>query len=377
MKIPFNRPLVLGDEQKLISEVFANDQFAGKGKFSAQCQQFLEDEFRYKKALLTTSCTSALELASLLLDIAPGDEVIVPSYAFITTANAFASKGAKVVFADSRAGHPSIDENEIEQLITPKTKAIIALHYGGVACEMDSIMQIAKRHSIAVIEDNAQGIGSTYKDKFLGGIGDIGALSFHESKNVHCGEGGAISINNDALLERVETLWDMGTNRADFKKGKVNSYGWVDVGSSFYPSELNAAFLSAQLPTLHEVNKKRNTLWNGYYDALKSFAEKGKFELPKIPSFAKHNGHIFYLMLRTKEQRNNLIQFLSEQGISSAFHFQSLHRSPYFASKYKGAELVNADKFSDRLLRLPLYHALNETEQEYVIDAVGRFFAAH
>jgi dTDP-4-amino-4,6-dideoxygalactose transaminase len=374
MEIPFNRPLVLGTEQSKIAGVFESGKFAGNGETGRWCQEELEKQLGYNKALLTTSCTSALELAALLLDIGEGDEVIIPSYAFVTTANAFANRGATIVFADSKKDHPSIDETRVEELITPKTKAIVVLHYGGVACEMDVLKAISAKHSVHLIEDNAQGIGCYYKGKALGGIGTIGALSFHETKNVHCGEGGAILINNPALVSRAEVVWDMGTNRQEFKEGKVNSYGWVDLGSSFYPSSLNAAFLSAQLPELEKVNATRKGLWDNYYQAFENLESQGDVGRPKIPEYARHNGHTFYLVTESKYQRDGLIAYLSEMGISASFHFQSLHRSNYYAEKHNGNSLPNADHFSDCLVRLPLYYDLSVEDQQRVIDEVLKFF---
>jgi dTDP-4-amino-4,6-dideoxygalactose transaminase len=373
MKVPFNRPLILGSEQTLINEVFESGRFAGNGSFGSRCGKELEENFGYKKCLLTTSCTSALEFAALILDIDEGDEVIVPSYAFVTTANAFANRGAKIVFADSRSKHPNIDETKVEELISPKTKAIVALHYGGVSCEMDVLKAIADKYSIYLIEDNAQGIGSYYRGQPLGGIGTIGALSFHDTKNIHCGEGGAILVNDDSLLRRSEVVWDMGTNRKEFKDGKVNSYGWVDLGSSFYPSELNSAFLLAQLEQLEEVTIKRLDLWNNYHRAFQELEEKGIIELPNVPPYAEHNGHTFYLITSSKDERDKLISFLSDQGIQATFHFQSLHRSKYFTDKYKGDVLPNSDLFSNTLIRLPLFYGL-EPDQERIIGAVLEYY---
>lgn len=374
MKVPFNKPLVLGNELEAIQSVFAEEQFSGNGKFTEAVQQQLELQFEFKKALLTTSCTSALELAAELLEITPGDEVIIPAYAFITTANAFASRGAKVVFADSRADHPSIDENQIEQLITPRTKAIVVLHYGGVACNMGVIQAIANKHGLPIIEDNAQGIGAFYKDQPLGAIGSLGALSFHQTKNIHCGEGGAIIVSDGKYLERSEVVWDMGTNRKAFQEGKTDSYEWIDKGGSFYPSELNAAFLQAQLRVLDEVNKKRLSLWAGYKQGLTSLEEKGVAKTPQIPAYANHNGHIFYLETRSKKERDEVISWLRVNGIGSTFHFQSLHRSAYYSEKGLLVEMSNADKFSERLVRLPLYFGLSDTEQNEVIDTIKDYF---
>lgn len=373
MKVPFNRPLILGTEQAQVSEVFESGRFAGNGEFGQRCQIELEKKFGYQKCLLTTSCTSALEFAALILDIREGDEVIIPSYAFVTTANAFVNRGAKIVFADSRTDHPNIDETKVEELITPRTKAIVALHYGGISCEMDKLKAISDKYAIYLIEDNAQGIGSYFKDQALGGIGNFGALSFHETKNIHCGEGGAVLVNDHSMLDRSEVVWDMGTNRKAFKDGKVNSYGWVDLGSSFYPSELNSAFLKAQLEQFEEVNVKRLDLWNNYFEAFAELELKGLIERPKIPSYAKHNGHTFYLMMSSKVERDKLISFLAENGIQASFHFQALHRSDYHLNDNPDIRLPNCSKFTEQLVRLPLYLDM-EQHQEFVIETVYSFF---
>lgn len=373
MEIPFNRPLVLGPEQAFISEVFESGRFAGNGEFGKRCQIELEKKFGFRKCLLTTSCTSALEFAALILDIGEGDEVIIPSYAFVTTANAFANRGAKIVFAESRTDHPNIDETKVEELINPKTKAIVALHYGGVSCEMDKLKAIADKHAIYLIEDNAQGIGSYFKDQALGGIGNLGALSFHETKNIHCGEGGAVLVNDHSMLDRSEVVWDMGTNRKAFKDGKVNSYGWVDLGSSFYPPELNSAFLLAQLEQFDHINAQRKALWNRYFDAFEELEKKEPVERPKVPAYADHNGHTFYLMVNSKADRDALIMFLMERGIQAAFHFQSLHSSVYYRGKHNGQNLLNSQKFSEQLVRLPLFLGLDK-HQESIIKEVHAFF---
>lgn len=374
MIIPFNKPLVIGTENGFMAQVLESGHFSAKGPFTERCHQILQANLEYKHPLLTTSCTSALELAALLLGIQPGDEVIIPSYAFVTSANAFASKGAKIVFADSQKDHPNIDEELIEGLITPKTKAIVALHYAGAPCNMKAIMAIAKKHDVKVIEDNAQGIGSTYQSKPLGGIGHLGAISFHDTKNVHCGEGGAILVNDETLVERASVVWDMGTNKAAFRSGKVSSYGWVDIGSSFYPSELNAAFLYGQLTQLEAVTEYRMVLWKQYYDGLAELSSHGHFDLPQLADGTSHNAHTFYLITKSEVERQELIMALSSKGISSVFHFQSLHKSSYFKEKHDGRELINANKFSNCLVRLPLYHALTTKEQQYIVDQVRNFF---
>jgi dTDP-4-amino-4,6-dideoxygalactose transaminase len=312
-------------------------------------------------------------MVAILLDIRPGDEVIVPSYAFVTTANAFASRGAKIVFADSRPDYPAIDEEKVEGMVSGKTKAIVALHYAGIACNMEPLLHIANRHGICLVEDNAQGLGSSYRGQNLGGIGHIGALSFHETKNVHCGEGGAIIINTDGFQSRVEHVWDMGTDRKEFKEGLVNSYGWVDLGGSFYPSELNAAFLYAQLLRIQQVNEERKSIWNRYYQEFASL-ENVEVGRPKVPQWAEHNGHTFYLITRSLNERNELIAYLKNAQIQAAFHFQSLHRSAYGMTRYAALQLPNADMYSERLVRLPLHLDLDDADVARVLDEVKRFY---
>ncbi len=372
MQIPFNRPLVLGTEETRLTEVARSGAMSANGKYTSACHATLKD-LSYCNPLLTTSCTAALDMAAVILNIGKGDEVIIPSYAFVTTANAFASRGAKILFADSLSDHPNINPEEIDRLVTGNTKAIVALHYGGAACNMDQIVQRAAKYGLKVIEDNAQGIGAYYQRNPLGSIGEMGAVSFHESKNVHCGEGGAIFINDSELASRAQMVWDMGTNKQAFKEGKVESYGWVDHGGSYYPSELNAAFLSAQLEGLEMVNKERIKLWNSYMQAFSPLEKNNLVALPNIPKYATHNGHIFYLTTRSKNERNSLIGWLRKAGISAAFHFQSLHGSAFFKQHYQGPELVNADKYSNNLVRLPLYYGLGK-DIEIVIESVLDFY---
>lgn len=372
MKVPFSRPLIIGTEQERIAKAISSGNLSANGTYTQKCNAALE-QLGYRKALLTTSCTAALEMSALLLGLLPGDEVIVPSYAFITTANAFAVRGVTTRFADSSAEHPNIAPLEIERLVNPKTKAIIALHYGGVSCDMDAIIGIASKHNIAVIEDNAQGIGAQYRNKPLGSIGDFGAVSFHDSKNVHCGEGGALLVNREDSVSRSEVVWDMGTNRKDFRDGKVDQYGWVDLGSSYYPSELNAAFLDAQLKELDRINSERINYWKNYHSAFEHLEKEGKLRRPNVPDYAKHNAHVYYIVTESKEQRDQMIEWLKGNEIGSAFHFQSLHQSPFFNEQYVGPELINADMFSQRLVRLPLYCGL-EKHQDEVIDRVLEFY---
>ena len=320
MKInPFNKPYITGKEVHYIYDAVASGHISGNGKYTKKCQQYFENNWGFKKTLLTTSCTDALEMCALLLDIQPGDEVIVPSYTFVSTALAFVRQGAKIVFVDSRKDHPGIDEDKIEDLITSKTKVIVPVHYAGVASDMDKIMDIAERHNLFVVEDAAQAIDSYYRGKdgikqALGTIGHLSAFSFHETKNIQCGEGGLLGINDKRFVERAEVIWEKGTNRAEFFRGEVNKYGWVDIGSSFLPSEITAAFLWAQLENLDAIQKKRKKIWKQYYDGLKPLADKGYFKLPEIPDYGVNNGHMFYLVCPSLAERISLIAHLKENG---------------------------------------------------------------
>jgi len=375
MKIPFNKPFLAGNEIDYIIEAVKSGKISGDGIFSKKCQSFFETNYGFKKTLLTTSCTDALEMTSLLCDIAPGDEVILPSYTFVSTANAFALRGAKLVFADSMDDLPNIDPGEIEKLITPKTKAIVVVHYGGIACMMDEIMSIARKNNLFVIEDAAQAIDSFYNGKPLGSIGDLAAFSFHETKNVICGEGGMISVNRDEMIKRAEIIREKGTNRAAFFRAEVEEYNWVDIGSSFLPSEINAAYLWGQLEHLGEIQEKRLLLWNTYYDRLKHIDEKGFIKLPVIPGYATNNAHIFYFITRSQDERTELAEFLKLNDVVAVFHYLSLHKSPYYTKKHGKRELPNADKYSDTLLRLPLFFEMNLEMVETVITLIERFFS--
>ena len=375
MKIPFNKPFLAGNEIDYIIEAVKSGKISGDGIFSKKCQSFFETNYGFKKTLLTTSCTDALEMTSLLCDIAPGDEVILPSYTFVSTANAFALRGAKLVFADSMDDLPNIDPGEIEKLITPKTKAIVVVHYGGIACMMDEIMSIARKNNLFVIEDAAQAIDSYYKGRALGSIGDLAAFSFHETKNVICGEGGMISVNRDEMIKRAEIIREKGTNRAAFFRAEVEEYNWVDIGSSFLPSEINAAYLWGQLEHLGEIQEKRLLLWNTYYDRLKHIDEKGFIKLPVIPGYATNNAHIFYFITRSQDERTELAEFLKLNDVVAVFHYLSLHKSPYYTKKHGKRELPNADKYSDTLLRLPLFFEMNLEMVETVITLIERFFS--
>lgn len=326
------------------------------------------------KCLLTSSCTDALEMAAILCNIQPGDEVIVPSYTFVSTANAFVLRGAKIVFADSGLDHPGIDEDQIESLITTKTKVIVPVHYAGVACDMDKIMVLANKYNLLVVEDAAQAIDSFYKGRPLGGIGHLGAFSFHETKNIISGEGGMLVINDQRFLKRAEIIWEKGTNRAAFWRGEIDKYGWVDMGSSFLPSELTAAFLLAQLENLDAIQKKRCAIWNSYQEGLQAVGSRSKINLPKLPAYATNNFHMFYIIARNLNERSALVEYLKSNNINSVFHYQSLHKSPFYTNKYEGPALCNSDRYTDTLLRLPLHCGLNDSDVKRVVQEIDSFF---
>jgi dTDP-4-amino-4,6-dideoxygalactose transaminase len=362
--IPFNKPYLTGNETAYIEEAVKSGKISGNGKYTKLCQNFFEENYKFKKCLLTTSCTDALEMAAILIDIKEGDEVIMPSYTFVSTANAFVLRGAKIVFADSRKDHPNIDESKIEALITSKTKAIVPVHYAGVACEMDTIMDLAKKYNLFVIEDAAQAIDSYYTGrdgvkKALGSIGHLAAFSFHETKNIISGEGGLLAINDEQFVDRAEIIWEKGTNRSSFFRGEVDKYGWVDIGSSFLPSEIIAAFLWAQLENLEQIQNVRKAHWEKYNTKLQGWAAKNDIELPQIPSYATNNAHMFYLVCKNLEQRTKLLDYLKQNEILAVFHYISLHKSPFYLSKHYGSELPETDRFTDTLVRLPLFYELN------------------
>lgn len=372
MKIPFNKPYLSGNETKYIAEAVQSGKISGDGMFTQKCHRFFEAKYRFKKALLTTSCTDALEMAAILLNIKEGDEVIAPAYTFVSTVNAFALRGAKIIFADSSKENPNLDADKIEQLITPKTKVIVPVHYAGIACDMDKIMAIAKKHKLFVVEDAAQAIDSYYKGKALGSIGHMSAFSFHETKNIISGEGGMLVINDEKYVNRAEIIREKGTNRSAFFRGEVDKYGWVDIGSSFLPSEIIAAFLYAQIENLDKIQAKRGLLWETYLGILAPIS-KGNFRLPVIPDFATKNAHMFYIVLNSLDQRTKLINHLRSKGIHTVFHYLSLHKSPFYKDKYKGAELEHSDLYQDNLLRLPLYFDLTVNEVEFICDEIMYF----
>lgn len=364
--IPFNKPYLTGKEAHYMYQAVYKGKLSGNGDFTKACQHFFEQRYGFRKCLLTTSCTDALEMAAILCDLQPGDEVIVPSYTFVSSALAFVRVGAKIVFADSCPNNPNIDPNKIESLITPRTKVIVPVHYAGVACDMDVIMNIANRYGLIVVEDAAQAVDSYYKGKPLGGIGHLAAFSFHETKNIIAGEGGMLVVNDPRFIRRAEIIWEKGTNRAEFFRGEVNKYGWVDTGSSFLPSEVVAAFLYAQLEHLDQIQSRRKKLWQCYYDNLKYLADVPGFSLSDIPDYATNNAHMFYIVCPSLEIRSNIINRLKANDVLAVFHYLSLHSSPYYKDKHDGRELPNCDRYADCLLRLPLYYELKENEIESI-----------
>ncbi|WP_298247491.1 dTDP-4-amino-4,6-dideoxygalactose transaminase [uncultured Christiangramia sp.] len=377
--IPFNKPHLTGKETYYINDAVATGKISGNGKYTKMCQVFFQNKYKFNKCLLTTSCTDALEMAAILLNIEAGDEVIMPSYTFVSTANAFVLRGANIIFADSRPDHPGIDESTIEKLITKRTKAIILVHYAGVSCDMDKVMELANKHNLVVIEDAAQAIDSFFTGKdgikrALGSIGHLGAFSFHETKNIISGEGGMLTINDTQFVERSEIIWEKGTNRSAFFRGEVDKYGWVDIGSSFLPSDIIAAFLWAQIENLESIQEKRLHIWNRYYEGLKNWAKENEIELPVIPDFATNNAHMFYLVMNSEIQRDSILNKLRDQRIHPVFHYLSLHKSPFYREHYRGDELVNSDNYSDRLVRLPLFYDLQNKEVDLIIKTLQQVF---
>jgi len=412
--IPFNKPYLTGKEAHYMYEAVFTGKLSGNGMFTQRCQAYFEKRYNFKKCLLTTSCTDALEMAAILCDVQPGDEVIIPSYTFVSTALAFVRQGAKIVFADSQSEHPNIDADKIESLITPKTKVIVPVHYAGMACDMDKIMALADKYNLLVVEDAAQAVDSFYdplppkgglerksesveiiatsenktkpsisnscsplgvRGRSLGSIGHLAAFSFHETKNLISGEGGMLAINDERFIHRAEIIWEKGTNRAEFFRGEVNKYGWVDIGSSFLPSEVIAAFLWAQIEHLDEIQNKRKEHWNRYYEAFKPLADKGYFKLPQIPTYATNNAHMFYLVCPSLEVRTKLINVLKQNEILAVFHYLSLHSSPYYAEKHDGRVLANCDKFADCLVRLPLFYELSIEDLDKIIVTIKSVYS--
>lgn len=373
--IPFNMPPYVGKENDYIKKAIENHKICGDGEFTKKCSAWIEEKTGAKKALLTTSCTHALEMAALLLDIKPGDEVIMPSFTFVSTADAFVLRGAKAVFVDIRPDTMNINEELIESAITEKTKAIVPVHYAGVACEMDRIMEIAAKYGLAVVEDAAQGVMSSYKGRALGTIGDFGCYSFHETKNYSMGEGGALLIRDNSRIEDAEIIREKGTNRSKFFRGQIDKYTWVNWGSSYLPSDMNAAYLWAQLEKAEEINEDRLNSWGEYYNGLKELADEGKIELPYIPDGCVHNAHMFYIKAKDLEERTSLIKYLKENEINTVFHYIPLHSAPAGMKfgRFSGED-VYTTKESERLLRLPMYYHLTKEDRDKVIDKIREFY---
>ena len=399
--INFNQPHLTGKEAHYMYEAVYTCKLSGNGKFTKACQSWFENRYGFRKTLLTTSGTDALEMCAMLCELQPGDEVIVPSYTFVSTALAFLREGAKVVFADSMRRNPNLDAETLEALVTPRTKVIVPVHYAGVACDMEAVMAVAEKHHLLVVEDAAQAIDSYYKPQTtnhklqttnhknevnralvaekplipLGSIGHLAAFSFHETKNITAGgEGGLLVVNDERFVRRAEIIWEKGTNRAEFFRGEVNKYGWVDMGSSFLPSEVNAAFLWAQLENIEEIQAKRKTLWDTYWKRLKPIAEKAPFSLPDIPPYATNNAHMFYLVLPSLEERTALIAYLKENGVGAVFHYLSLHSSPYYKDKHDGRPLPECDRYADCLVRLPLFFDLTVENVNHICDLIETYY---
>ncbi len=366
IKIPFNKPYFTGKEITYIQDAVTRGHISGNGYYTKKCHNYFEKHFGFKKCLLTTSCTDALEMSAILIDIQPGDEVIMPSYTFVSTANAFILRGAKIVFVDSRTDHPGMDELKIEALITSKTRAIVVVHYAGVACDMDKIIEISNKYNLFVIEDAAQSINSYYKDITLGSFGHLATFSFHETKNISSGEGGMLVINDAQFQKRSEIIWEKGTNRAAFFRGEINKYGWVDIGSSYLPSDVIAAILWAQLESLDSINTRRKEIWDTYFKELKSKSVECNIRLPFIPDYATNNAHMFYLVMNSSNERNRFIDYLKSKGVQSVFHYQSLHKSNYYKDKHSNQPLPIADMYSECLVRLPFYYELKSDLQEVI-----------
>lgn len=370
--IPFNKPYFSGRELKYLEEVCHSTTMSGNGDFTKKCHTFFEQKYGFKKCLLATSGTDALEMCAMLCNLKPGDEVIVPSYTFVSTALAFLREGAKVVFADSSAENPNMEVEQIEPLINEKTKVIAVVHYAGVACDMDAIMALAEKHNLLVVEDAAHCIDSFYKGRPLGSIGHLGAFSFHETKNISSGEGGMCVINDERFIRRAEIIWEKGTNRAEFYRGMVNKYGWVDMGSSFLPSEFNAAYLWAQLEQLDDIQGKRKHIWNRYFEGLNGKIGN-EVKLPNIPEYATNNAHMFYLLCPSLEYRTALMKFLKENDVQTTFHYLPLHSSQFYKDKHDGRELPNCDRYADTLVRLPLFYELSDMEIDKIVKLIVEF----
>lgn len=374
MKIPFNKPYLTGKETKYIQDAINSGKISGNGLFTKKCHKYFEERYGFNKCLLTSNCSNALEMTALLLDVQQGDEIIIPAFTFVSTANAFILRGAKIVFADIEKERPNIDVTTLEPLINEKTKAIVVVHYAGMACDMDAVMALAKKYSLYVIEDAAHSLDAYYKNRPLGSIGHLSTFSFHETKNIISGEGGMLVINDAQFCERAEIIWEKGTNRSAFFRGEIDKYTWVDVGSSFLPSDIIAAFLYAQLESFENIQKKRIAIWNRYFNAMQPLAQQGFFNLPNIPDYAMNNAHMFYIIFEDADLRTQLIQYLKQKHILAVFHYLPLHLSPFYKDKHDGRLLPVTVNTSDCLLRLPFYYELQEQEQNFVIEHIKMFF---
>lgn len=373
--IPFNKPYLTGKEAHYLYQAVYTGKLSGNGKYTKQCQKFFEKKYGFGKCLMTTSCTDALEMAAILIGIKEGDEVIMPSYTFVSTSNAFVLRGAKIIFADSRKDHPGIDEDKIETLITDKTKVIVPVHYAGVACDMDKIMDLANKYKLFVVEDAAQAIQSYYTGRdgvkrALGSIGHLAAFSFHETKNIISGEGGLLAINDMRFAARAEIIWEKGTNRSAFFRGEIDKYGWVDMGSSFLPSELISSFLWAQIENIQDIQTTRKEHWEQYYNGLHEWAKANGVQMPFLPSFATNNAHMFYMVCKDANQRDEIILKLKNNGVLAVFHYLSLHKSPFYKGKHDGRNLPFSDFYSDCLVRLPMFYELKEGEISFIIETI-------
>ncbi|MGY3861416.1 dTDP-4-amino-4,6-dideoxygalactose transaminase [Aeromonas lacus] len=369
--IPFNKPYLHGRELVYIASSVASGKISGDGVFTQRCHDLIQNRYGFNKVLLTTSCTDALEMAAILLNIQPGDEVIAPSYTFVSTVNAFVLRGARIVFADSYPYHPNVDPKQIAKLITPRTRAIVVVHYAGVACDMDAIMSLAEQYNIPVVEDAAQAIDAFYKSRPLGSIGCLSTFSFHETKNIISGEGGLLVINDPQYIQRAEIIREKGTNRSSFFRGEADKYGWVDIGSSFLPSDIIAAYLYAQLEQLDAIQNRRLEIWHRYLQALTPVVGAYGIKLPSIPDYATNNAHMFYLDCTSLQQRSQLIKHLDLAGIKAVFHYQSLHCSPYFQGLHDGRSLPNAERFTDSIVRLPMYFDLSNDELDFICEQIA------
>lgn len=377
MKIPFNKPFFTGQEPRHMQMAAIFGQISGNGAYTKKCHQFFEKEFGFGKALLTTSCSDALEMAAILSNIGPGDEVIMPSFTFVSTANAFILRGATIVFADVESNYPNLDPFMVEKLITPRTRVIVLVHYAGVACRMDEFVRLSGKYNLILVEDAAHAIGAYYRNQPLGSIGHFGTFSFHETKNIISGEGGLLAVNDKRFSTRAEIIWEKGTNRAAFYRGEVNKYGWVDVGSSFLPSELIAAFLFAQLEAFNSIQKERIRVRKSYLEHLDFVNENGWASIPAIPDYATDNGNMFFMITRNGEERDGLLRHLNRDGIQAVFHYLPLHSSEFFIPRHDGRPLPNTDRFSKCIIRLPFFSGLSEKEVVFIAKSVKRYFEKH